>query len=62
MENPSINQAGFEDDFEEWFDIVKDYGRTHGEHVADEDAWREPYDRGLSPEDAFFEEFPERRE
>ena len=48
-------------DFENWYDILIDLANKHGESVADVDAWREDYDAEKSPEESFYEEFPEHK-
>ena len=42
-----------------WYSALKSLANVHGESVADKDAWRESYDAGDSPEQAFFDEYPE---
>lgn len=44
-----------------WYEELKSIARNHEESVADQDAWREEFDLGKTPEEAFFEEFPEHR-
>jgi len=45
--------------FEEWYDKLKELASTNGRNVSDEAAWREDYDAGSTPEDCFYEEYPE---
>lgn len=49
-------------EWEDWYAVLQDLARMHGESVADEDAWREEYDAGASPEDAFYGEYPEHKD
>ena len=44
-----------------WYNDLNILARKHGESVADKDAWREEYDLGKTPEDAFYEEYPEHK-
>jgi len=43
-------------DFEEWYDLLTDVAAEDGGSVADMEAWREPYDHGLTPEEAWQDE------
>lgn len=49
----------FNNDFETWFDSLKALAKSHGEFVADRDAWEPCFEEGQSIEDAFYEEYPE---
>lgn len=46
-----------DDDYAAWFADLVDYAEDRNQLVADYDAWRDPFDRGLSIEQAFAEEF-----
>ncbi|WP_156099014.1 MULTISPECIES: hypothetical protein [Oligella] len=48
-------------DFDSWYSILLSLASKHGENVSDEDAWRESFDDGKWPEDAFYDEYPEHR-
>lgn len=45
--------------FEDWYSILRDLAARFGESVSDVSAWRESYKDGYSPEDAFYDEYPE---
>lgn len=47
------------DDFYIWHGRLSDIAKMHGENVSDEDAWREEFEAGKSPDQAFYEEYPE---
>lgn len=49
-------------EFDDWYDLLKDLAAGCGENVNDADAWREDFAAGKSPEDSFFNEYPEHRE
>lgn len=46
-----------DDVYASWFADLVDYAEDRNQLVADYDAWRDPFDRGLSIEQAFAEEF-----
>ena len=48
--------------FEEWYDLLQELALQHGESVADQDAWREDFEKGLSPDESFYSEYPEHKE
>ncbi len=43
--------------FEEWHDLLSDYAEMRGGSAADADAWREDYDAGKTPVDAYCDEW-----
>ena len=45
--------------FEEWYDQLTTLADIYGENVGDIEAWRECFEEGAAPADAFFSEFPE---
>ena len=46
-----------DDDYAAWFADLSDYAEERNQLVADYEAWRDPFDRGLTIEAAFAEEF-----
>jgi len=48
-------------EWDDWYAILADLARRHGESVADKEAWREDYDAGKGPEQAFYGEYPEHK-
>ena len=46
-----------DDDYAAWFADLSDYAGERNQLVADYEAWRDPFDRGLTIEAAFAEEF-----
>lgn len=48
-------------DFESWYMRLVELAAKHSESVADVDAWREDYENGIDPEQAFYEEYPEHK-
>lgn len=48
--------------FEEWYSVLQAMAEMAGESVADVEAWREDFEAGKGPEDAFFDEYPEHEE
>lgn len=44
-------------DYDEWYDQLEMLAECDGESVADKDAWIDPYERGLTPQEAYEEEF-----
>jgi hypothetical protein len=47
--------------WDDWYDQLMVLAKPHGTSVADEDAWREDFEAGRSPEDSFYGEYPEHR-
>lgn len=39
--------------FEEWHDFLSEYAAKKGGSAADADAWRDDYESGLTPEEAW---------
>lgn len=50
------------DNFEDWYAILQDVAREHGENVSDRSAWEEDFDAGKGPEQAFYAEYPEHKD
>ncbi|MFW8567027.1 hypothetical protein [Orrella sp. 11846] len=48
-------------EWDDWYMILQDLAAKHRENVSDADAWREPFDAGQSPEEAFYDEYPEHK-
>ena len=51
-----------DDDYAAWFADLADYAEERNQLVADYEAWQDPFDRGLSIEQAFAEEFGDEAE
>lgn len=49
-------------EFDTWYELLRDLAASYGESANDESAWREDYEDGKSPEDSFYNEYPEHRE
>ena len=47
--------------FECYWEDLQALARKHGEHVADQDAWKEEFDAGKTAAQAFYAEFPEHK-
>lgn len=47
--------------FDDWYMILSDLASSHGESVADYEAWVGSYEDGESAEEAFYDEYPEHR-
>lgn len=45
-------------DWETWYDQLNKLAVKHRESVADADAWCNEWEKGVSPEQAFYEEYP----
>ena len=45
--------------FFEWYERLQSLAEPHGVNVSDEDAWREAWDEGQTPEESFYCEYPE---
>lgn len=45
-------------DWNTWYDQLVELAIQHRESVADADAWCVEWEKGLSPEQAFYDEFP----
>jgi len=43
--------------FEEWHEQLSDYAEITGGSAADAEAWREDYDAGKTPIDAYWDEW-----
>lgn len=41
--------------FGEWHEFLRSYAKRQGGNAADADAWRDDYERGLTPEEAWRE-------
>ncbi|HDT3627244.1 TPA: hypothetical protein ACRR2J_003079 [Morganella morganii] len=41
--------------FDEWHDFLSEYATKKGGSAADADAWRDDYENGLTPEEAWRE-------
>lgn len=49
-------------EFDDWYMVLRDLARKHGENVSDREAWREAWEFDYtSPEEAFYSEYPEHR-
>ena len=48
--------------FELFWSQLQELADKFGERIADRDAWREEFDAGKTPAEAFFGEFAEHRE
>ena len=49
------------DSEEGWYIELEAFAEMHGESVADYDAWIIEYHAGKTPEEAFFDEWPEHK-
>lgn len=45
--------------FADWYFDLKKLASKYGISVADRDAWFEVYEIGQTPQEAFYEEYPE---
>jgi hypothetical protein len=47
--------------WDDWYDQLRDLAGKHNTSVADKSAWYECFESDMSPEDAFYDEYPELR-
>lgn len=47
--------------WDDWYEQLQELASTHRVSVADKDAWRECFDDNMSPENAFYDEYPAHR-
>lgn len=45
--------------FDEWYESLKILADINDVSVADEEAWKEDWDAGKSPEESFYDEYPD---
>lgn len=48
-------------DWDTWYEQLNELAVQHRESVADAEAWCREWDKGISPEQAFYDEFPMHR-
>lgn len=60
-DNNTLDETQTTLEWDDWFSFLKEVARRHGENVYDVDAWMPEWEAGKSPEDAFYDEYPEHR-